>query len=450
MASRPTSPRRACRVAVAALAVAFALHAAPALAAPVGSKAPATAAPAPADQTRIAAVVNGDVISNVDVENRAKLFAMSTGLPLTPEVLNRLKPQMLHQLIDERLRMQEIERRHVVIPDKDIAAAIRSIEQRNGLPPGSLTARLRKDGISPLTLIDQIRTQLGWTQVLRQSLGAQAQITNAEVDARLRALKQDVGQPEYRVAEIFIPIDDPNHGADSERFAETVIKELRAGASFPLVAAQFSQGQSALNGGELGWVQPNQLDPAVAKLVAEMPVGAISNPVRVPGGLTIVTLQGKRQIGNDIATILSVREDFLPFTTTLNPQAPTAQQRAQLDKARHISATVHGCAAMEQQAKADHSPRPPDPGPVRLDAVNPPVFRQLLATIPIDQPSKPLVAPDGIVVMMVCSREKKNLAQETPQQVREQLLLERVENASRQLQHQLQRRAQIDIRHGAA
>ena len=52
------------------------------------------------------------------------------------------------------------------------------------------------------------------------------------------------------------------NAADAQRFAETVITELRKGAPFPVVAAQFSQTQTALQGGDLGWVQPNQLDPA--------------------------------------------------------------------------------------------------------------------------------------------------------------------------------------------
>ena len=68
--------------------------------------------PAPAAQaTRIVAVVNGDVISNADVDNRTRLFALSTGLPMTPDVLDRLKQQITRQLIDEKLRMQEVQRR---------------------------------------------------------------------------------------------------------------------------------------------------------------------------------------------------------------------------------------------------------------------------------------------------------------------------------------------------
>ena len=49
--------------------------------------------------------------------------------------------------------------------------------------------------------------------------------------------------------------------ADAQRFADTVITQLRSGAPFPVVAAQFSQSQTALQGGDLGWVRANQLDP---------------------------------------------------------------------------------------------------------------------------------------------------------------------------------------------
>ena len=200
-----------------------------------------------------------------------------------------------------------------------------------------------------------------------------------------------------------------------------MITELRAGAPFPVVAAQFSQNQTALQGGELGWVQPNQLDPEVARLVAEMPPGAISNPVKVPGGFSIVTLQGKREIGRDIGTVLSLRQVFLPFTSALNPQAPTEQQKQVLDKARGISASVHSCEQMEQVAKANNSPRPADPGDIRAGSRQPAGLRQILATLPPDRATQPLVTSDGIAVMIVCSRDQKNVAQQSAQDVRAQL-----------------------------
>jgi peptidyl-prolyl cis-trans isomerase SurA len=424
------------------LAVPVAGHAA---SAPVAKQPPADT---PLPGARIAAIVNGDVISTTDVDNRARLFALSTGMTLSPDVLQRLKPQIVQQLIDERLRIQESQRRKVVIQDQQIASAIHDIEQRNGMQPGALRQKLAADGVSQRTLIDQIRAQLAWTQVLRQQLADKLNVTDGEIDEQLRLLAQQTGKPEYRIAEIFIPVNDPAETADAQRFAETVISELHAGAQFSIVAAQFSQTQTALEGGELGWVQPNQLDTEVAKLAEEMPVGAVSNPIKVPGGFSIIAMQGKREIGRDIGTVLTIRQVFLPFTSPLNPQEPTEQQQQTLLKARSISATVTSCDQMDQVAKASNPTRPADPGEVRLEAVNPPQFRQVLATLPLGKASQPLIGPDGIGVVTVCSREQKNLAMPARQDIQRQLIGERVELLSRQLMRDLHRQATIDIRGG--
>ena len=141
-----------------------------------------------------------------------------------------------------------------------------------------------------------------------------------------------------------------------------------------------------------------------------------------------------------------MRQTFLPFSTPLNPQAPTEQQRDALLKARSISTSVHSCDQMEQVAKANNSPRPANPGDVRLDGVNPPAFRQMLATLPFDRATQPLVATDGIAVVIVSSREEKNMAALTAPEMRQRILSERVELASRQLQRDLRRQAAIDIR----
>jgi peptidyl-prolyl cis-trans isomerase SurA len=397
----------------------------------------------PVPGTRIVAVVSGDVITSGDVENRSRLFALSTGLPTTSEVIDRLKTQIANQLVDEKLRLQEAQRRKVVVPDKLIAASIHDIEQRNNMPEGVLRQKLASLGVSVRTLIDQIRVQLAWTQVLREQLADKINVTDAEIDEQMRLHERQLGKPEYRVGEVFIPVDDPANIADAQRFAETVIGELRAGAAFSAVAAQFSQTQTALEGGELGWVQPDQLDPQVARLVAEMPVGAVSNPVKVPGGFSIVTLQGKRAVGNDMGTFISLRQVFLPFAEQLDPQHPTDQQRQALEKARGFSTGIKTCPQMEQVATANPSQRPVDPGDVRLETVNPQAFRDLLTKLAVGQASEPLVAADGIAVVIICSKEQKNIALLTKEDVRRRLVTDRVEMVSRQLMRDLRRKATI-------
>ena len=251
------------------------------------------------------------------------------------------------------------------------------------------------------------------------------------------------------MGEIFIPVDNPARTADAQRFADAVIGQLRSGAAFPVVAAQFSQSQTALQGGDLGWLPINQLDPEIAAIVPEMPPGAISNPIKVAGGFSIVQMRGKREIGRESGIALTLRQVFLPFSSPLKPDAPTEQQRTTLEKARQIGASVHSCEQMEQAQKANNSPRPADPGgEVSLASVNPPQFRQLLATIPVARASQPLISNDGVTVVIVCSREQKVLAQLPKEEIQNRLLNERVELASRQLQRDLRRRATIDLRDG--
>ena len=407
---------------------------------PVSASVPQTGA-----TERIVATVNGDVISQADVQARARLFALSTGLPVTSDVLLRLEPQIKRQLVDERLRLQEVQRRKIIVSDKEIAAAIGSIEQRNGMQPGALRQKLGAEGVALRTLIDQTRVQIGWTRVLRDELGARAEITDADIAAQQTALKADAGQPEYRVSEIFLPIEDPTKTADTQKFADTVIGQLRSGAPFAVVAAQFSQSQTALQGGDLGWVGTRQLDPQVAKVLADMPEGAVSNPILVPGGIIIITLREKRQVGLDLATVVSLRQVFLPFSTPLDPQNPTDQQKKQLAAAETIAKTVHSCDAMEAANKAANSPRPADPGDVRLEGLSGPM-RALLTPMAPNQASRPLISSDGIGVVMICARNQKNLADASKEEISNQLLNQRVELVSRQLVRDLRRQAYIDER----
>jgi peptidyl-prolyl cis-trans isomerase SurA len=393
----------------------------------------------------IVAVVNGNIITRRDVDNRSRLFALSTGLPTSEDVQARLRPQITRQLIDEKLRMQEIQARRIVITPNQIAAAIADIEKRNNMKPNALRDHLQQDGVSLTTLIDQIRVQLGWTHVLRQQLGERGRISNKEIQQREVALKSEVGQPEYNISEIFIPVEDPKHDNEALTFAQTVIKQLHEGAPFSIVAAQFSQAQTALEGGSLGWVQADSLDPQVLDIVKQMPAGAISNPIRVAGGYDIVTLLGKHEIGNEIATVLNLRQAFLRFSSTLDPQAPTAQQQEMLTRATALSKNARSCADIEAANAAAGNLRPSNPGTMQLDQVNP-QMRAVLDPLKPGQATKPLVSTDGIAVIMVCSRETKNLSDQTPDQISDQLLNERVEQVSRQVNRDLHRRASIDLR----
>jgi peptidyl-prolyl cis-trans isomerase SurA len=407
------------------------------------------APPAMAQSATIAAVVNGDVITNDDVDARARFFALATGQQISPDVLQRLRPQILQQLINERLEIQEVERRGIVITDKQVATGIGEIERNNNMQPGQLRGKLIALGVDPDTLIAQVRTQLGWTQVLRQVVGQMGRPTAADIDRQLSLMKQAGAQPQYNVGEIFIPVNSPSAEADAEKFADTVITELRAGGSFPIIAAQFSQGETALQGGALGWVGADQLDPAVAQLVDQMPVGAISNPVPVAGGLVIVQLRGRQQAGaaqsGATNTILTVRQVFLPFSTPLDQQNPTAQQRQTMVKLHAIQTSVHSCSDMEAANRAAGSVKPADPGPVNIDQVTPPQFQALLERLPLNQPSPPLLAQNGVTLVMICSRDTQAAGLPSREEIAAELFNNRVGLVAQQTLDELRRQANIQV-----
>lgn len=390
----------------------------------------------------IVAVVNGDVVTRSEIESRRRLLALSAGA--TGDAGAQGGDQILRLLIDERLRIQELSRRRILVTDQDIANSVANIESRNGLPPGGVVQNLRRAGIEPRVLYDQIRAQIGWARLLRGMLGEQANVSDAEVNEFLAAQRARVGEAEFLVSEIFIPVENPGQEAQVRRFVTDIIQRLRQGVPFSMVAAQFSQSQSAIQGGAMDWMTGDRFDPAVANVLRQMPEGAISNPIRVPGGFEIVTLRDRRVSGRDMATIMNMRQVFLPFEGQVNPQAPTAQQLAQLQRAQTLSDQARGCDAMDAAARG--SPRPADPGPVRLDNITPPELRDLLGSLPIGRATQPIISVDGALIFMVCARETRNLAEANPQQARDILLRDRVELLSRQLQRDLRRRAQIEIR----
>lgn len=436
-------PRSPSRARLLALPLAL-LLAAPALAQPATAQRPPQSQAA-AQGNRIVAVVNGDVVSRADVVGRARLFALNAGIAVAPEMLDRLTPQVTRLLVDERLRMQEVLRRRIPVTDADIAETVTELEKRNNLPPGALRAQLAQVGVAPRVLYDQIRNQIGWARLLRQQLGPNAEPGEAEVQEAIRNHQARVGQPEYLASEIFIPVDDPSAEAEVRRFVEDVIGQLRRGTPFPIAATQFSQAQTALQGGDMGWVRKDEVDPEVAAILERMPPGAISNAIRVPGGFQIVALRQRRESGRDIATLIGMRQAFFPFAGALDPNAPTQQQRDQVEKAQRVSANARSCEALEAATRGAGD-RTTDPGVVRLEQVNPPPLRAMLAGLSPGKASQPIITPDGVIVMMVCSKEQRNLAELTADQARQQILRDRIENLSRQLQRDLRRRAQIEMR----
>jgi peptidyl-prolyl cis-trans isomerase SurA len=253
------------------------------------------------DLFRPAAVVNDDIISVLDLAMRVELAIVAAGVQDTQEVRRRLTPQVLRGLIDERLQMQEAKRLDIDVTDVQVAGALEQIAGQNNMTEGQFLTMLRNRGILPTTLIDQIRAQIAWQNVIRRSIRPNVVIAPEEVEEVVTRLNARRGAIERRVAEIFIPVETAAKEDEALQYANRLLQELQNGANFSGLARQFSQSGTASLGGDMGWVREGELDPALETVLAQMGPGEASRPIRTLAGFHILMLRDLRKNdGSDI------------------------------------------------------------------------------------------------------------------------------------------------------
>ncbi len=250
---------------------------------------------AQSDLFRPAAVVNDDVISVLDLAMRVQLAIVAAGVEDTQELRRRLTPQVLRGLIDERLQLQEAKRLDISVTDDQVAEALERIAQQNNMTEGQFLTMLRNRGIIPVTLIDQIRAQIAWQNVVYRRIRPNVVISTDEVDEVASRLSARQGAIERRVAEIFVPVESAAKEDEALNNANRLLEELQRGANFAGLARQFSQSGTASLGGDLGWVQDGQLDEELNQVLAQMGPGDISRPIRTISGFHILLLRDMRK-----------------------------------------------------------------------------------------------------------------------------------------------------------
>jgi peptidyl-prolyl cis-trans isomerase SurA len=390
---------------------------------------------------RVAAVVNEEIVSLLDLDQRTRLALLSSNLPDTAETRARLLPAVLRRLIDEHLETQEAARLKIVIPANEIAAGIASIERQNNMPSGTLESLLKERGIDPDTVRQQIRAELAWRDAIRHELVPNLHIGENEIDARLATLKANQGKPEYLAAEIFLAVDSSSRDEEVRTLAERLIDQMRQGAPFSAVARQFSQTGAA--GGDLGWVSEGMLDDELMAALAKLDKGQASPPIRTVDGYHILLLRDKRIAGEETAPSTTV--ELLTIVLSSVPSATAAEREDQLKRLRDALAAGKTCDDYERLA-----PRIPSASAFRSG-------RMALNDVPLDiapmikdlQPgaiSEPLSGPNNRRLFAVCSRTETKGGLPSREDVRRRLEDEHLETMATGYLRNMRRAAFVEIR----
>ncbi len=392
---------------------------------------------------RIAAVVNDEVVSLFDLVQRLRLVIFSSGLEDSTEVRRRIGPQVLRRLIDERLQLQEARRRNISISENATSKAIEMIERQNNMQPGQLPTYLASKGIDSQTLKVQVEAEIAWLQLLQLQVRTSAVIGEDEIDAELDRIKANAGLPEYRLAEIFLVIESSDQEATVRQNAERLFEQIRAGGNFRVLARQFSDGVTATQGGDLGWVPENQLDSEVAAIVKTMEPGSISSPVRNSGGYLIIQLHDRRvmSVGGSDETTVALKQILLPLAETAREE----EIESQVSLAETIRQTIAGCDDMNRAAREIDLQTSGDIGSVKIKDL-PPNLRAAVRDATVGEPTAPVRSKRGVHILMVCDREERESTLPDRAAVREALTIKRMETLSRSYLRDLRRDAYIDFR----
>lgn len=401
--------------------------------------APAQAWAATAGHT-IAALVNDEVVSARDVDNRIALFMVTGNLRDRPEIRSRLAAEVLSMLIDDRLKRQESRRLGIVVSRDEIDGALSQIATQVNLPPERLPAYLAERGATFATLREQIEVEIAWAKVVNRLGGDAITVREEDIDEELDRRRAAAGKPEYRVGEIFFAVDDPQDEQRARELSARLIEEIRGGASFGGLARIFSSGPSAAVGGDLGWLGAGQLEPELERVLVGMEPGQLAGPVRSPAGYHLLALFGKRIAAMPPGSVVL---GMLQVIAATAPGAAPSEIEQRTVVLRDLLAPGGGCAELEARAAREPGVRTQTLTNVEARRM-PPELQPAVIGLRPGEVTPPFRGPDGVGVIMVCDRQETGVDPETRTNVRRFLREERLAVASRRLLRDLRRTALVD------
>jgi peptidyl-prolyl cis-trans isomerase SurA len=396
-------------------------------------------------ETRIAAVVNDEVISVADVTSRLRMVMLSSNLTDSPETRQRVAAQVLRTIVDEKLQMQEAKRQNVTATDEELNKALAQIEKQNNMQTGQLDQVLKSHGIERSALVDQLTASIVWAKLVRRLVSQTNVVSDEEIDYALQRAKETANEPQSRVAEIFLAVDNPQQDAEVRRLAERLTEQMRQGARFSAVAQQFSQSATAAVGGDIGWVRPEQLSPELGKAVAQMRAGELSAPIRAGAGyylLLVLDRRSGRSAGPEDSLVHLVQIVF-----PLPPQATEQMRHAAIVEAQSAKTTAKNCEELLKIGKEKGSAQLSSEGRLRVDQVTP-AMRNIVLGLEVGQTSPPIVQKNGVGVVMMCEKAAPPSALTVPSrdEIAETLMRQRLETLARRYMRDLRRTAFVDVR----
>jgi peptidyl-prolyl cis-trans isomerase SurA len=389
------------------------------------------------------AIVNGDVITGTDVDQRLALVLLANGGQIPAEEKDRLRVQVLRNLIDESLQIQAAKGEEIKVERAEVDQSFARVAANFKRTPDQLRAYLRESGSSERSIKRQIEGELAWSRLLRRRVEPFVNISDDEVNSVIKRLTDAKGTTEFRVSEIFLSAS-PENAEEVSANARKIIEQLRQGGSFQAYARQFSEASTSTVGGDLGWIRPAQLPDELARAVQEMQVGQVAGPIQIAGGFSVLYLTDNRQVlvANPRDALLNLRQLALSFPAGLSVK--DAQARA--TSFAQATQSMQGCGAADGVAQK-FGAEIVDNDQVKVRDLPAPL-QDMLLKLQIGQSTPPFGSQqDGVRVLVLCGRDDpRDAGAPNAEAISDQLREERINRRAQIYLRDLRRDAVVDYR----
>jgi peptidyl-prolyl cis-trans isomerase SurA len=248
---------------------------------------------------RVVAVVNDGVVLDSDLE--AQIQAVSERLheqklELPPQ--NVLRQQVLERLVLQEIQLQQANHAGVKVSDENVNSALTDVAKRNGLTLSQLPDALARQGVDYKSYREDIRKEITLQLLRQRDVLQHISVTPREIDQFLdKQSKTPSERNEYNVSHILVAVGQEASQSQLDaaaKRAQDVYERAKGGEDFAKLAVAYSNSQTALDGGALGWRKGSELPTFLTDVVARLRPGEVSEPLRTPTGFHIIRLNEVR------------------------------------------------------------------------------------------------------------------------------------------------------------
>lgn len=251
---------------------------------------------------RIVALVNNQVITLSEVEEMGKPLLDRVRQTASPaereERLKKSRREVLDHLIESKLLEEEMRKRKIEVPDRDVDAAINDILKTSKLTEDELKKVLAREGTTFFAYRQKVRQELGKMRLITREIKSKIVIEEEELRKRYQENLEKYSEPlEIKIQQVFFPIPEnapKDKVAAVKREALTILERAREGDDFTQLAKAYSRGPGANDGGVLGYFKRKDLVREVGEAGFKLKPGEISDLVRSPAGFHILKVLDRR------------------------------------------------------------------------------------------------------------------------------------------------------------